>query len=1397
MIRLAAQTDHRIPTASPRIVWGWLFLFSCLVISPALSQDDYDDEDAVTPGLIAEYATIRRQGKAVVPGGALRAIEPDVIFVWDRVPTQRLEPGKEFSVTLTSSLLVQQASKYRLHVVVEGDVQIELDDEEPVLRATSDKPKLMSGEPFDLAFGDHKIVIRYRSQPKGTGTLKLYWSSDAFSMEPIPAHLFSIEDPPDWFLAIAKMESPSHHTAFRCARCHDSAGDRKYESSPFADTDPAPSLTSIREGLSKDWIVSKLTTKPTHGDGTKMPWFKLDKQGAEDVAAFLLRGAKKPKFQKTPKSKNVEADRKGGQRLVQTLGCLACHSLDDVGTQGLYSGGQLSDVKSKRSVDWVYTWLAKPESLNADHRMPVIDLSKDERRQLAIFLGGPAISKPTKAESERTRRGEAIIRESNCANCHRISGVEPTSLKAIDAIVKERLQTDAAARGDRNRRFDLQGSNCVSPAPDHRGPRYSQASQKVLEWHQAFRLKPTTFVTGQHLLERRNCTACHQRDGSGGNLDVVGQLVKSDRSLRTQSQGLIPPALTAIGDKLKDDALRKAISGEQKRRLPWLSVRMPKFKHSKVESDALVSYLIEHDRIPIKETEENREVTTQTLVEGQTLIGSGGFSCIACHKAGKYEPRNLALGTRGSDLLMPGERMRKEFFLRWVRSPTRIVPGMEMPSITKPVKGVLDDDIHNQLAAAWDVLNDKNFTVPTNPGSFEQFVRVEPKAPARIIRDVFTDPAGNGYIARPIVIGLNNGHNVMFDLDQFGFRHWWFGDVARQRTEGKSWYWDVAGITVASVRTGSDIVLRTRNGKIVKPTIDRATAGRVSQVESHRNGVVVAYSLNFTLDGKPTSLRVTERIEPYSFVDKVNGWRRIVAIRNLPAGHDALVRMFEADDIETIVDNKRFEHDGHAYLVFANGKCDVGFLSELKRTPTKRLPTTPELINDADEITSVPGFIGNRLPLPASIMPTSMTWRRDGTFVFTSLKGHVYLATDADGDDLPDTLSVFEEGLAAPFGILRAIPDDHAVVSNDLLVAHKPEILRLSGRESAVERTVVSTGWGYSDNYHDWTCGLVRDSKGYIYFGLGSDYSQPKRPKDRSLWRGAVLRMAPGGGRTEPVSWSFRYPVGFAIDNKDRVFVTDNQGVQNTFNEVNHLQMGKHYGVPSMHEPNPDQPETTPALRVPHPWVRSMNAILFLPECHKSGFGGHLIGAEYDTHMLIRMSFQTVGEVVQGASYYFSKPGLEGGGHNFVGPICAAVHKNGDIYVGSIHDSGWLGGRNTGAIERIRFSGNLPNGIRELRATSDGFEIDFVKPLPTDKLSNTDNYSISGYTRNWKGSYATPDSGRHTLNITKAQATSEGQTVRLTVEQDLRKEHVYEVTVSAAKDLFPATGHYTMKRVPK
>lgn len=1330
-------------------------LIAVLSAHPAPAQDDEDDEDflAATPGLIAAFES---------DGHTVRRVDPDVAATWTGSPDQRLRPGL-FKARWSSNLLTQRSGDYRFYAFVSGSVEVDVAGK-TVLKGRG-QSEWVDGAELSIPFGDHSINVRYESNSDGHGTLRLFWSSDDFPIEPIPARLFSFEQEERELAATAIASNL--HSAYRCARCH--------VGSSFDATDGGPSLSAIREGLSPEWFTRKLTARPQPGDSSKMPHFDFDASQVADITAFVFSKSRKPKTKKPSQSKAKDADLEAGHKLVRTLGCLACHEMDGLGTAGAYSGGSLSDVRQKRSVAWVHTWLSDPKSLNADHRMPVFSLSKDERRQLALALGGEPIKPPKKGTKEQIARGKALVVAARCANCHRIPGLEP----------------------DQSTEFGV--SSCLAPAANHRGPRYPQISKEIaasiVEWQRSVVSTLSPYHAGSRLLERRNCIACHERDSTPGILPVVGELINKDRTLRTDSQGLIPPALTAVGDKLKDDALSRSIAGRQKKvRLPWLSVRMPKFEHSKSESEALRSFLIEHDRIPERDAPPGKAGTSsQTLVAGQQLIGPTGFSCIACHVAGSYAPRNVALGTRGSDLLMPGERMRKEYFLRWTRSPIRIVPGMEMPSITRPVKGVFNNDIHQQLAAAWDALNDKDFTVPTNPASFEQFVQVKPGQPARVIRDVFTDPVSDGYIARPLVVGLNNGHNVMFDLDQFGFRHWWFGDTARQRTEGKSWYWDVAGIGIGSQTVGSDVVLRGPDGSIVRPVVERATSGRLESW-SHigGGGVLFSYKLNFLIDGVTRALRVTERVQPYAFVDKLRGWRRTLLVRDVPRGHERLCRLMETpDETEIVVDSSNVvKIDGQSYLGFERDVAEVGFLSPLLRPETKAVVKQAG-VSPSEKITSVPGFDGVRLPLPGSIMPTAIAWRSDGTLVFTSLKGHVFLARDSDADGLPDTMKEFEEGLAAPFGVLRD--------GDDLLVAHKPEVIRLRDRDGddrADERTVVSTGWGYSDNYHDWTCGLVRDSKGDIYFGLGSDYSQKARPKNRSLWRGAVLRLN-RDGTTEPVSWSFRYPVGFAIDKQDRVFVTDNQGVQNTFNEINHIEMGRHYGVPSRHEPNADEPETTPAIRVPHPWVRSMNGIVFLPEDHASPFGGHLIGCEYDTHLLVRMSFQTVDGVVQGASYYLSKPGQEGGGPNFVGPICGAVAKNGDIYVGSIHDSGWLGGRNTGAIERIRFHGKLPNGIRELRATPDGFEVDFIREVSPDMLESKDAYSISAYTRSWKGSYATPDSGRHEVPVSKVEVLNGGSRVRLVLAEKLRREYVYEISVGGdTKDLFPATGHYTMKRIP-
>jgi hypothetical protein len=266
--------------------------------------------------------------------------------------------------------------------------------------------------------------------------------------------------------------------------------------------------------------------------------------------------------------------------------------------------------------------------------------------------------------------------------------------------------------------------------------------------------------------------------------------------------------------------------------------------------------------------------------------------------------------------------------------------------------------------------------------------------------------------------------------------------------------------------------------------------------------------------------------------------------------------------------------------------------------------------------------------------------------------------------------------------------------------------------------------------------------------------------------------------------------------------VSDNQGVQNSFNEINLTKFNQHYGVPSLYEEKRDAPKTRAAIQIPHPWTRSVNGLFFLKGRQPlHPFAGHGVGCEFNGRLLVRFTYQTVGDSLQGAVYYLTRPNVKNAEENFLGPLCGAISPSGHIYVGSIHDSGWSGGRNTGSIVRLTANGKLPNGIRELRAIPDGFEIEYIRPINRKTAGVAANYTISGYTRNWKGGYATPDSGRYRVGIKSIEIAPGDKIVRLHVNQ-LKERFVYEVTCSKVNsadgtELWPKTGHYTMNQIPK
>ncbi len=183
------------------------------------------------------------------------------------------------------------------------------------------------------------------------------------------------------------------------------------------------------------------------------------------------------------------------------------------------------------------------------------------------------------------------------------------------------------------------------------------------------------------------------------------------------------------------------------------------------------------------------------------------------------------------------------------------------------------------------------------------------------------------------------------------------------------------------------------------------------------------------------------------------------------------------------------------------------------------------------------------------------------------------------------------------------------------------------------------------------------------------------------------------------------------------------------------------------------------------------------------------------------MSLDKVNGEYQGCCYPLSIP-PEDVEKGLLGPIvCAIKPTTGELYVGEIRDSGWGASNNIGQITKIKIEPEkLPCGIAEVRATKNGFTIDFFQPVERAKAANLDSYSIESYRRESTPAYGGPDIDRRPEKIASIEVSEDGKRVTL-VLPELRTRHVYELRL---KNLAPGGGmfhpdeaHYTLKQVPE
>ncbi len=1425
----------------------WAQLFSVLLLASTSASAQFGDEedDEYRGGLVA---TISASGRTV------QRIDQTIAFRW--AAGESLDPrvsGERYEAAWRGLLQSQSPGDYHFHLYVAGDVEIRFGGR-VVLDKQCDSAQWVTSQTIKgVEYGLHPIEVIYQPT-RASGELRIFWSGPDFGLEPISARrLFHKPASPQ---SAKSIDGQSWVDALRCAACHHDAA--------VVAPEPAPSLRYIRGQLNSDWAVKwlmaaadKPKTEPAETLSRRMPYFEISEEEAVAINAFLLHQASRPSeppdvgeqktaaktVKKTPKKKKTKkkkpetpnSDR--GRELFLTTGCLACHTLDEVGEDNLYGGSDLTFVANKRPASFYEAWLKAPALLNPDHRMPTFDLSSDELGHLSSFLSErQAADQRSKALSERVRAsaenaeqvalGKRLAAKHRCAACHDVEGLakpEAVSLKTL---------TDATSQG------------CAGgPSSDANSDRPSYAlPERLMSGTTAFvqqmlnsPSKTISVSSGALMMKRRNCASCHQREDAPGLARRLSRTIDDFPELATQTPAMTPPSLISVGDKLNDEALAESITRSDEVRRPWLLVRMPKFRLDRAGAARLADHLIVADRIPDGKHSWKPVVERDShKVAGPRLVTPDGFGCTSCHQIGNVKPPKAPLNAMGPNLSQLGKRIRYSWYQRWVRNPARIVPRMEMPSVQIPVSGALNDDLDQQLEAVWSVLNDPSFR-PPEPNAI-RIVRKQGRDSAGERAAVLTDVlnVGQQQYIKPLLVGLPNRHNVMFDLQTGRLSAWWIGDVARQRTKGKTWYWEPGGADMLGGPVEHELSIRVGDNAFT-PVVNGQFVTELDRWEHRQGGIVSEHRVRFANGDKTHVVRMKQRWEPL-WPEGANkaGWKRTILFRDLPGRAEVLVRMLGDETLagadraanviswtagpggsKQIKSVSYMDSQGRA-STRAGSDGSAGMVIEYRAgVSVDRFPPTAAFPNLEEPLVldSAPGFEAIRLPISGDIMPTSLAWRPNGEIVVTSLKGRVWIAADSDGDGLEDRLSQFSDELAAPFG---------AYATNEYIdVVNKFGLLRLrdgdgDGHAESVER--LASGWGHTADYHDWAIGLPSDGKGGYW--VATACQQDKRSKAGAKLRGAVLELTPREPTAQnpdrftitTLSDGHRFPIGIARNRAGQIFVSDNQGNFNPFNELNHVVAGRSYGFINAIDRRADfvaPPLTLPAVNIPHPWTRSVNGLCFLetPEAVRAKrgsvfgpFEGHLVGAEYDTRRLVRMSLQEVDGWVQGAVYPLSHYHPRGGA-TFLGPLICSVSPAGDLYVGSIRDSGWGGSNNIGTLVRMRPKmETLPPGIAEVVAIVDGFQIQFTSPVDQDRGADPANYSLASYTRTSTPAYGGSDEQRRKEKVASVELADDRRsaTVRLA---DIRAGFVYEIRVrnlvDGAKLFHPAEAFYSMTKVPK
>ncbi|NQZ59860.1 MAG: c-type cytochrome, partial [Lentisphaeraceae bacterium] len=532
--------------------------------------------------------------------------------------------------------------------------------------------------------GEHVFALEYESPVEGDAQIRLLWKGREFAWESIAPTYFSHNTSAELTKATVLRQGRELTASLNCVKCHSAGSLDKLTAMPEILKD-VPSLANAGNRFNESWMAAWIQNPQALRPQASMPSLlkhasleqalKAGDHSASHLAAYLATR----KTQAYSAQETSAALIKEGGHIFHSLACVSCHTRPEKKSDGVRLPLNNISWKFKNNAA-LADFLANPAKHYQWIKMPDFSFNAPDAMKVAAYLMNAA--QPTKQSVAHgdAVKGKLLYKQMNCSACHE---GDKATMKTPLADLKNFSNSCSAA----DFKLSAEQNSTIEKFVRHELPSLQQHS--VIEF-------------SQRQTRQLNCNACHQADGISSTLEKYHHESKDLKVHAGSHFSQDRPLFTWMGEKLQSKYLQDIIGGKLNiRPRPWLATRMPAFKvRAKLLGEGLAAT---HG---LGTAEENLAGDKTHAAIGKKLSGTAGFACVVCHDMGATKAL-AAFEVKGIDLMLAKERLRPEYFLRWMLDPARVVPHTKMPKYANDgttAIPLLDSDAEKQFKAIWEFL---------------------------------------------------------------------------------------------------------------------------------------------------------------------------------------------------------------------------------------------------------------------------------------------------------------------------------------------------------------------------------------------------------------------------------------------------------------------------------------------------------------------------------------------------------------------------------------------------------------------------------------------------------------------------------------------------------------------